>query len=312
MARPVSDGPPELPVGDLLHALCTYEDISADRRVEDRVCPRLPPPQGVADRATSEPSPERSPSGRQLVARMIASSALTDDVLDRPTTACCFDDAPPSAPHGPSAPMRQEHRSLRSSGTSTSRPVLPAHAISSSWNMHPTPSGLPNTSADACPRMSTPPTSSVGESSGLIDALDKFDPARGSKFESYAVSRIRGRDHRRHPVGRLDPPHRASQHTSCERCPFETGERAPPHTVPRRGRVRAADQRATGRPDARRSLDAVTSNPSSGTGTRPPKGDTTGTCRGRLADPAGDPAESFEHRKSDRSARGRDPIAARP
>ena len=29
MARAVSDGPPELPVGDLLHALCTYEDISA-------------------------------------------------------------------------------------------------------------------------------------------------------------------------------------------------------------------------------------------------------------------------------------------
>ena len=53
-----------------------------------------------------------------------------------------------------------------------------------------------------------------------------------------------GRDHRRPPVRRLDPPQRASQHTSGERCPFEAGERAPPYTVPRRDRVRAADQRA--------------------------------------------------------------------
>src|SRR3954454_16766337 len=27
---------------------------------------------------------------------------------------------------------------------------------------------------------------------GLIDAIDKFDPARGFKFESYAISRIKG------------------------------------------------------------------------------------------------------------------------
>src|SRR4029077_21093429 len=27
---------------------------------------------------------------------------------------------------------------------------------------------------------------------GLIDAIDKFDPARGYKFETYAIARIRG------------------------------------------------------------------------------------------------------------------------
>ena len=27
---------------------------------------------------------------------------------------------------------------------------------------------------------------------GLIDAIDKFDPARGIKFETYAISRIKG------------------------------------------------------------------------------------------------------------------------
>src|SRR6186997_3737221 len=27
---------------------------------------------------------------------------------------------------------------------------------------------------------------------GLIDAIDKFDPARGFKFETYAISRIKG------------------------------------------------------------------------------------------------------------------------
>src|SRR5215475_3872131 len=27
---------------------------------------------------------------------------------------------------------------------------------------------------------------------GLIDAIDKFDPARGYKFETYAISRIKG------------------------------------------------------------------------------------------------------------------------
>ncbi|HEX2272939.1 MAG TPA: sigma-70 family RNA polymerase sigma factor, partial [Acidimicrobiales bacterium] len=27
---------------------------------------------------------------------------------------------------------------------------------------------------------------------GLIDAIDKFDPDRGNKFETYAITRIRG------------------------------------------------------------------------------------------------------------------------
>ncbi len=27
---------------------------------------------------------------------------------------------------------------------------------------------------------------------GLIDAIDKFDPGRGYKFETYAISRIKG------------------------------------------------------------------------------------------------------------------------
>ena len=76
---------------------------------------------------------------------------------------------------------------------------------------------------------------------GLIDALDKFDPARGIKFESYAVTRIRGAI-----IDALRSedwiPRAVRRDTRGERCPFEAGERAAPYTVTRGGRVRAANQ----------------------------------------------------------------------
>jgi hypothetical protein len=55
---------------------------------------------------------------------------------------------------------------------------------------------------------------------GLIDAIDKFDPARGYKFETYAISRIRGRSS-----------------TSCARstgCPAPCGPRPEPSNAPTR------------------------------------------------------------------------------
>ncbi len=46
---------------------------------------------------------------------------------------------------------------------------------------------------------------------GLIDAIDKFDLSRGFKFETYAIARIKGRDHRRAAVDRLGAPLGAGQ-----------------------------------------------------------------------------------------------------
>ena len=66
---------------------------------------------------------------------------------------------------------------------------------------------------------------------GLIDAIDKFDPGRGFKFETYAISRDQGRDHRRAALDRLGaavgaregPRDRAgatpSSRTSCAAAP---------------------------------------------------------------------------------------------
>ena len=44
----------------------------------------------------------------------------------------------------------------------------------------------------ACPRTSTRPTSSPTGSVGLINAIDRFEPAREIKFETYAITRIKG------------------------------------------------------------------------------------------------------------------------
>ena len=43
-----------------------------------------------------------------------------------------------------------------------------------------------------CRRASNRPTSCPTGCSGLIDALEKFEPGRGNKFETYAIPRIKG------------------------------------------------------------------------------------------------------------------------
>ncbi len=70
---------------------------------------------------------------------------------------------------------------------------------------------------------------------GLIDAIDKFDPARGFKFETYAISRIKGAiiDELRS----IDwvPRSVRSKARSIERAVLEARERAAAHSSGERG-----------------------------------------------------------------------------
>ena len=64
---------------------------------------------------------------------------------------------------------------------------------------------------------------------GLIDAIDKFDPGRGFKFETYAIARDQGRHHRRAALDRLGAAVGAGQGARDRAGVLEARERAAAH-----------------------------------------------------------------------------------
>ena len=112
---------------------------------------------------------------------------------------------------------------------------------------------------------------------GLIDVLEKFDPARGIKFEAYAAARIRGRDPRRPPLGGLDPPSGAPRHMRVNdaRSRLENKLRRAPSRAEVVSELRTSEHH--GRIECSPKPSAGTSLPSSGIGGHPPRVSRAGT-----------------------------------
>ena len=165
-----TDAPLEVPVGDLLHALCTNEEISTTDEAKIAHVLDCLDPEESAITATTEHSPNRAPCRGELVTRMSASTVL----------------------HAASEPYVSHRQSLRevwddykSTGSSHARDLLVLEYAPYAKRV-----------ADHLARRVPPNVDRSDLVSwgilGLIDALEKFDPTRGIKFESYAVTRIRG------------------------------------------------------------------------------------------------------------------------
>ena len=95
---------------------------------------------------------------------------------------------------------------------------------------------------------------------GLIDAIEKYDLERGIKFETYAISRIKG-DHRRAAGHRLDPPVGPVQGPRGREGP--RASREPPASRPhrRRGRPAARHHHRRAAPDLQPDLVRVGGRP---------------------------------------------------
>ena len=177
---------------------------------------RVPQPPGPAPHAPRRPADPRPPARRRRPTRTpCATPTLRTCSKAEPTCGRCRSCS--------ATPTWRPPRSTLTSpatgcGPSTTRPTLVPR---SSWTTTPAPTSTElwtDYKADGereMPRAADPPLLAAGEVRrrsgrrglpqnieqsdlvsygifGLIDAIDKFDPGRGFKFETYAISRIKG------------------------------------------------------------------------------------------------------------------------
>ena len=228
---------------------------------------------------------------------MTASSALTDDVLDDPRRSCCFDDALPSAPHGSRARCGRAPLSARALGR-----VQVHRCFQRTRSPRP---GICTLREAGCrtPRQTHLPSVDTADLVswgivGLIDALDKFDPARGSKFEAYAVSRIRGAiiDAIRSDDWIPRTVRRNTRAVNDAHSRLENELRRTP------SRAEIASELQTSEPQVDRMLAEASCGhvqPLERNWKSPTEGRHGGNLSRILADPASNPAESFELMESD-------------
>jgi RNA polymerase sigma factor for flagellar operon FliA len=228
---------------------------------------------------------------------MTASSALTDDVLDEPRHPAAPSTARPRVLGTVPEPDAAERRSVRelwdeykSTGASSARDLLVLEYA-------PYAKRIAEHLGRRLPSVDTADLVSWGIV-GLIDALDKFDPGRGSKFESYAVSRIRGAiiDAIRSDDWVPRTVRRNTRAVNDAHSRLENELRRTP------SRAEIASALQTSEPQVDRMLAEASCGhvqPLERNWKSPTEGWHDGNLSRILADPARDPAESFELVESD-------------